>query len=245
MATIGEMLTELAGVKQDIKTSLAGKGQVVGNDFTTYADAVDDISTGTVKENKILVIISSNHQDSEGWSDDCWEGGAADITNYTKHYTPLSVHITSPVIEISYDDRISDDYIINTGSQDILEQSEAAVWDYAYGTGTYIVTYLDGIQLINYVNQLANTYNLTIDEWTLEDEAIVTHYLCQGSECNDYYDEGYAAGYADYPDYGTTPNPEYEDDCEGTWDGGYTDGFNAAQSEAEGGGDEPEPEPEE
>lgn len=49
MATIGEMLIELAGVKQDIKTSLAGKGQEVGNDFTTYAEAVDDIPSGEVK----------------------------------------------------------------------------------------------------------------------------------------------------------------------------------------------------
>ena len=63
MATIGEMLTELAGVKQDIKTSLTAKGQVVGNDFTTYAGAVDNIQSGTMKSPKTLLVMTAGQFD--------------------------------------------------------------------------------------------------------------------------------------------------------------------------------------
>jgi hypothetical protein len=81
MATIGEMLTELAGVKQDIKTSLAAKGQTVGDDFTTYAEAVDDIPSGEVKENKILVILTTTTTHTQEQYDSGCEVEGSILTN--------------------------------------------------------------------------------------------------------------------------------------------------------------------
>lgn len=46
MATILENLDTLAQIKSDIKEALADKGVTVTDDFTTYAQGVEDISTG-------------------------------------------------------------------------------------------------------------------------------------------------------------------------------------------------------
>lgn len=46
MATIAENLNKLQNIKSDIKTSLRNKGVEVTDDFSTYANAIDSITTG-------------------------------------------------------------------------------------------------------------------------------------------------------------------------------------------------------
>ena len=43
--SVAEKLTQLASIKSDIKTAINGKGQTVGDDMTTYASAISNIST--------------------------------------------------------------------------------------------------------------------------------------------------------------------------------------------------------
>lgn len=46
MATIAENLNKLQNIKSDIKTALRNKGVEVTDDFSTYANAIDSITTG-------------------------------------------------------------------------------------------------------------------------------------------------------------------------------------------------------
>lgn len=47
MSTISEKLTQLNTIKGDIKTAINNKGGEVGNDFSTYATAINNLSTGS------------------------------------------------------------------------------------------------------------------------------------------------------------------------------------------------------
>ena len=47
MSTISEKLTQLNTIKSDIKTAINNKGGEVGNDFSTYATAINNLSTGS------------------------------------------------------------------------------------------------------------------------------------------------------------------------------------------------------
>ena len=47
MSTISEKLTQLNTIKGDIKTAINNKGGEVGNDFSTYATATNNLSTGS------------------------------------------------------------------------------------------------------------------------------------------------------------------------------------------------------
>ena len=47
MSTISEKLTQLNTIKGDIKTAINNKGGEVGNDFSTYAAAINNLSTGS------------------------------------------------------------------------------------------------------------------------------------------------------------------------------------------------------
>ena len=47
MSTISEKLTQLNTIKSDIKTAINNKGGEVGNDFSTYATAISNLSTGS------------------------------------------------------------------------------------------------------------------------------------------------------------------------------------------------------
>lgn len=53
MSAISEQLEEIAQIKSDIKDAIIAKGQVVGNKFDDYAQAILDIQTNT-KEDKVL-----------------------------------------------------------------------------------------------------------------------------------------------------------------------------------------------
>ena len=46
MSTISEKLTQLNTIKGDIKTAINNKGGEVGNDFSTYATAINNLSAG-------------------------------------------------------------------------------------------------------------------------------------------------------------------------------------------------------
>ena len=46
MSTISEKLTQLNTIKGDIKTAINNKGGEVGDDFSTYATAINNLSTG-------------------------------------------------------------------------------------------------------------------------------------------------------------------------------------------------------
>ena len=48
MSTISEKLTQLNTIKGDIKAAINNKGGEVGNDFSTYATAINNLSTGSV-----------------------------------------------------------------------------------------------------------------------------------------------------------------------------------------------------
>lgn len=50
MSTISEKLTQLNTIKGDIKTAINNKGGEVGNDFSTYATAINNLSTGGSSE---------------------------------------------------------------------------------------------------------------------------------------------------------------------------------------------------
>ena len=168
MATIGEMLTELAGVKQDIKTSLTRKGQVVGNNFTTYAGAIDNIQniqSGEAKQNKILIILTNNTSNIQEIYDPGCEVEGSIITSdlivyiyknnmiykYTTVYSPGESGQPTTEIKYTYNN------VEYNSLQDVL--------DVIYGVGNVIGTDLTGIELVNYVNTLANTYNLTVYEY--------------------------------------------------------------------------------
>ena len=47
MSTISEKLTQLNTIKGDIKTAINNKGGEVGNDFSTYATAINNLSSGS------------------------------------------------------------------------------------------------------------------------------------------------------------------------------------------------------
>lgn len=47
MSTISEKLTQLNTIKGDIKTAINNKGGEVGDDFSTYATAINNLSTGS------------------------------------------------------------------------------------------------------------------------------------------------------------------------------------------------------
>lgn len=47
MSTISEKLTQLNTIKGDIKAAINNKGGEVGNDFSTYATAINNLSTGS------------------------------------------------------------------------------------------------------------------------------------------------------------------------------------------------------
>lgn len=49
MSTIAEKLTQLSTIKGDIKTAINNKGGSVGDDFSTYATAINNLSTGSGK----------------------------------------------------------------------------------------------------------------------------------------------------------------------------------------------------
>lgn len=46
MSNISDKLIQLSNIKSDIKTAINNKGQSVGDDFSTYANAIDNITTG-------------------------------------------------------------------------------------------------------------------------------------------------------------------------------------------------------
>jgi len=46
MSVISEQLEILAGIKNDIKAAIIDKGQTVGDDFSTYATAIENIEGG-------------------------------------------------------------------------------------------------------------------------------------------------------------------------------------------------------
>ena len=47
MSTIADKLTQLNTIKGDIKTAINNKGGSVGDDFSTYAGAINNLSTGS------------------------------------------------------------------------------------------------------------------------------------------------------------------------------------------------------
>ena len=47
MSTISEKLTQLNTIKGDIKTAINNKGGEVGDDFSTYATAINNLSAGS------------------------------------------------------------------------------------------------------------------------------------------------------------------------------------------------------
>ena len=47
MSTISEKLTQLNTIKGDIKAAINNKGGEVGDDFSTYATAINNLSTGS------------------------------------------------------------------------------------------------------------------------------------------------------------------------------------------------------
>ena len=53
MSAISEQLEEIAQIKSDIKDAIIAKGQIVGNKFDDYAQAILDIQTNT-KEDKVI-----------------------------------------------------------------------------------------------------------------------------------------------------------------------------------------------
>lgn len=46
MSNISDKLIQLSNIKNDIKTAINNKGQSVGDDFSTYANAINNITTG-------------------------------------------------------------------------------------------------------------------------------------------------------------------------------------------------------
>lgn len=46
MSTIASQLETLAEIKNNIKAAIIDKGQTVGDDFSTYANAIENISGG-------------------------------------------------------------------------------------------------------------------------------------------------------------------------------------------------------
>ena len=53
-----------------------------------------------------------------------------------------------------------------------------AALDVIYGSGTYVYTYLSGIDLVNYVNTLAATYDLTTEEYTENSDVTNVMFVC-------------------------------------------------------------------
>ena len=175
MATIGEMLTELAGVKQDIKTSLTAKGQVVGNDFTTYAGAVDNIQSGTMKSPKTLLVMTAGQFDEFFNEEENCERQGEQETRRTDYYYPKAEDSSISFIEVGYEVGAIINYKNNSHPQYV--DLDAAL-DVIYGSGTYVYTYLSGIDLVNYVNTLAATYDLTSEEYTEMTEVTNVTFVC-------------------------------------------------------------------
>lgn len=175
MATIGEMLTELAGVKQDIKTSLAGKGQAVGNDFTTYAEAVDNISTGTEKTPKTLLVMTAGQYDEFSFEEENCERQGEQETRRRDLYYPTDEDSSILYIEVDYEGGATINYK-NTSPVGYVDLDAAL--DAIYGSGTYVYTYLSGIALVNYVNTLAATYDLTTEEYIENSEVTTVMFIC-------------------------------------------------------------------
>ena len=70
--SIADKLTTLQTIKSDIKTSILNKGVEVGDDFTTYADAIDSIETGgdtsTVYVPDGMIFMSSTITSFPDWN---------------------------------------------------------------------------------------------------------------------------------------------------------------------------------
>lgn len=186
MATIGEMLTELAEVKQDIKTSLAGKGQTVGNDFTTYAEAVDDITGGEAKPTRTLIIISAGEPNiTEMYETGCEEAGSI-LNRY--EYSFWANQSSAPMVGVSehhsedqgdfeqyqYWDENNQEYVNCNSIQDGL--------DHLYGANTTLYSEDEGLTLYNYINTLQATYDLTLVEWGKQIEEYDYTYGCEEPE---------------------------------------------------------------
>lgn len=175
MATIGEMLTELAGVKQDIKNSLTAKGQVVGNDFTTYAGAVDNIQSGTMKSPKTLLVMTAGQFDEfYNEEENCERQGEQESIRIDFYY-PKDEDPSINFIEVHQESST----LIHYKNNSIAEYVDLdAAFDVIYGSGTYVYTYLSGIDLVNYVNTLAASYDLTTEEYTENSEMHNVTFVC-------------------------------------------------------------------
>lgn len=176
--TLNEQLEDILEIKNDIKTSIQGKGQSV-TDFASYANAIDDISTGTVKTPKTLVILTSrDEQTDEQYDPDCGE----DYTTITTDYFAPSGGINSSIDATDINDIDGAITISIEGGASVSESSMTDAWNYIYGTGTYITTQLVGLELVNYVNTLTDTYDLTIDEWQYDTLTTMVIYTCEEPE---------------------------------------------------------------
>ena len=172
--TLNEQLEEILEIKNDIKSSIQAKGQDVSN-FASYPDAIDDISAGTVRTPKTLLVMDAGQYDEYSTEEENCERQGEEETRRTDFYYPADEDSSILYIVVDYEGGATINYK-NTSPAGYVDLDAAL--DAIYGSGTYDYTYLTGIDLVNYVNTLAATYDLTTEEYTENSEVTTVTFIC-------------------------------------------------------------------